>query len=60
MHCFKALQVLKQGKKQNISQEQMLEAAKKVNEFHNRIRLRRIMAMGYSKEEAERILYATP
>jgi hypothetical protein len=57
---FQALNTLRNGKKNETPQEELTAAAKVVNEFRNRLRLRRLKRIGYSDAEAQTLLYTPP
>lgn len=60
MNYFQALRTLREGKKKETPQEELSAAAKVVNEFRNRRRLRRLQRVGYTEAEAKNLLYTPP
>lgn len=60
MNLFAAIRTLRQGKKNKTPQEDLVAAAKVVNERRNLLRARRLKRMGYSDEEVKTLLYAAP
>jgi hypothetical protein len=60
MNLFQAIRTLRQGKKNETPQEELVAAAKVVNARRNRLRFRRLQRMGYSEAEAKTLLYTAP
>lgn len=57
---FQAISTLRQGKKKETPQPELVAAAKVVNERRNRFRMRRLQRLGYSETEAKQLLYTAP
>jgi hypothetical protein len=60
LNYFQALRVIRGGKKTKTSREDLLAAAKTVNAFRNRNRIRRLRRLGYADDEIQDIIYASP